>query len=70
MKKNILLATLVTILFSSVSFAQTTPSVSKKETKMEKKEDNTTQKMAKHEAKKEEKESKKEIRLAHKKANK
>lgn len=51
MKKNLLLAAMVAI-FATSAFAQITPQASKKETKLEKKEDRITEHKA---AKKEEK---------------
>ena len=64
MKKNLLLAAMVAI-FATSAFAQTTPQASKKETKLEKKEDRITEHKAANEVKKEHKAAKKEEKVTH-----
>ncbi|GGD59394.1 hypothetical protein GCM10011514_24200 [Emticicia aquatilis] len=64
MKKNILLAAMVAI-FATSAFAQTTPQASKKEAKLEKKEDRITEHKAANEVKKEHKAAKKEEKAMH-----
>ena len=64
MKKNLLLAAMVAI-FATSAFAQTTPQASKKEAKLEKKEDRITEHKAANEVKKEHKAAKKEEKVTH-----
>ena len=64
MKKNLLLAAMVAI-FATSAFAQTTPQASKKETKLERKEDRITEHKAANEVKKEHKAAKKEEKAMH-----
>ena len=64
MKKNLLLAAMVAI-FATSAFAQITPQASKKETKLEKKEDRITEHKAANEVKKEHKAAKKEEKAMH-----